>query len=113
MTERDEMKRMYKEAAREMGVYQIRNTVSGKVLVAASANLNGPKNSHFFSLKMGSHVNKELQRDYGEFGPDAFVYEVLDTVKEREDLPALEEMWLEKLQPYGERGYNKEKRSVA
>lgn len=24
-----------------------------------------------------------------------------------EDLHVLEEMWLEKLQPYGERGYNK------
>jgi hypothetical protein len=63
---------------------------------------------------MGMHVNRELQKEWNEFGLDAFVFEVLDVlaVPERsgydpsDDLRALEEIWLDKLSPFGDRGYN-------
>jgi len=45
---------------------------------------------------------------------DKFVFEILEVVKTRDDsdfklsdeLALLEEIWLEKLQPFGEKGYN-------
>ncbi len=46
-----------------------------------------------------------------------FSFEVVDTLEPKEDttydytkdLSVLEEMWLEKLQPFSEKGYNKKK----
>jgi hypothetical protein len=106
--------REYKEAARPMGVYQIRNTVNGKVLIGASVNLNAILNRHRAELRMGGHRNRELQKDWAEFGAEAFEFEALDTLAPPEqsgydpsgDLRALEELWLDKLSPFDERGYN-------
>jgi hypothetical protein len=106
--------REYRESRRPMGVYQVRNTVSGKVLVGVSVDLPSILNRHRAELRMGGHRNRELQKDWAEFGPDAFEFEVLDTLAPPErpdydpsaDLKALEELWLEKLSPFDERGYN-------
>jgi len=46
-------------------------------------------------------------------GPEAFTYEVLEEKETGEvadrhwELKKMEKMWLEKLQPYGDRVYNK------
>jgi group I intron endonuclease len=114
MSKHADLKRAYKEAEPEAGIYQIRNTVSGKVLVGSSANLHGPLNRHRFMLKFGSHQNQALQRDYNQFGEEAFVFEVVEVLKRRDDpdfsveleLSALEQRWVDRVQPFGELGYN-------
>ena len=106
--------REYKESRRPMGVYRVRNTANGKSLVGSSLNLPAILNRHRAQLEMGLHANRALQRDWIEFGPEAFEFETLDTLKPpdqpgydpSEDLRVLEEMWLEKLLPYDDRGYN-------
>ncbi len=116
MKTRQEIKREYKERKRPAGVFQIRNTVNGKVLLGSSLNLEGPLNSAKFMLKIGSHRNAMLQKEWNEFGEDKFVFEILEEVKVKDDpnfnledeLTLLEQIWLEKLQPFGERGYNKD-----
>jgi hypothetical protein len=113
--------RGYKESQRPMGVYQIRNTVSGKLLVGASVDLPSILNRHRAALRMGGHLNRGLQKDWGEFGPEAFEFEVLDTLTPPErpdydprgDLRVLEELWLDKLSPYEERGYNTKPKRAA
>jgi len=108
-----ELKREYKLNHPPMGVYQIRNIVNDKVLIGAALDLPGILNRHKFQLKMGNHANAALQVEWNEFGAERFAFEILDeiTPKEgrdyREELAFLEELWLEKLQPYGERGYNR------
>jgi group I intron endonuclease len=111
---RAELKRAFKETPRQAGIYQIKNTRTGKLLVGSSANLHGPLNKHRFILSIGRHDNAALQNDWIQFGPDAFSFEILEIVKPSEDpsfcledeLTLLEQIWLEKLQPFGERGYN-------
>jgi hypothetical protein len=111
---RQELKRAYKERAKPAGVFMIRNTANGRVLLGSSLNLEGPLNSHKFMLTIGRHRNEELQKDWNSYGPRAFVFEILETVKVKDDptfnlsdeLTLLEQIWLEKLQPFGERGYN-------
>lgn len=106
--------REYKENPRPMGVYQIRNTVNGKLLIGTSVNLPAILNRHQSELRSGGHRNHALQKDWQEFGPAAFEFEILDTLSPSEqpdydpanDLRALEELWLEKLSPFEERGYN-------
>jgi len=101
-----------------MGIYQIRNIVNDKVLVGATLNLPGIFNRYRLQLKAGSHQNKRLQAEWNEFGSESFVFEILDELTPgtdpaqdyREDLAFLENLWLEKLEPYGDRGYNEKKK---
>jgi hypothetical protein len=109
--------REYKLSHRPMGVFQIRNKVSGKVLIDSSINIPGKINRHTLQLNVGSHQNKQLQADWKEFGPDALEFETLEPLEPRDDqnydyaadLSVLEELWLEKAAPFGENGYNEKK----
>jgi hypothetical protein len=79
--------------------------------------LNGRLNSERFQLKNNLHMNMELQKDFNRLGTDQFSFTVLDRLQVKEDpgydygndLRILEQMWLEKLQPFGPRGYHKKK----
>ncbi len=111
---RREINREYAERVKPAGVYQVKNLSNGKVLLGSSLNLEGPLNRHKFMLKVGSHTNKALQDDWNELGAEKFAFEILEEVQ-RKDVPTfnlsdeltlLEMIWLEKLQPFGERGYN-------
>ncbi len=111
---RAELKRAYKEAPRQAGVYQIKNLRSGQVLLGSSTNLHGPLNRHRFMLSIGRHPNAALQEDWNRLGTDAFSFEILEVVKPSDDpsfslddeLTLLEQIWLEKLGLPGEHGYN-------
>lgn len=114
MKSRGELKREYQERAKQAGVFQIKNTVNGKILLGSSLNLDGPLNYHKFALTIGGHRNQVLQQDWNTYGPDGFVFEILDVVKVTDDpsfnvmdeLTLLEQLWIEELQPFEERGYN-------
>ena len=114
-----ELKREYKETPRPIGIYQILNTVNGKILVGQSVNLPGIFNREKCQLKDGTHINKQLQTDWNSFGADNFVFEVLEEINPatsndiKADLAVLEEIWLDTLQPYDERGYNQRKKDTA
>src|SRR5690349_19467824 len=114
-----ELKREYQQNQPPMGVYQIWNLTNEKLLVGSSLNLPGIFNRYKLQLQAGSHPNKALQAEWNQFGGENFVFEILDELQPkeapghdyREDLALLEDLWLEKLQPYGERGYNEKKKS--
>ena len=114
MTTRTELKQQYKDNPPAMGVFAIRNMVSGKVLIGVSLNVPGSLNRARFELTRGTHRNQELQSDWNTLGADQFRFEVLDELKplaERasrraDDLRELEALWLDKLQPFGANGYN-------
>jgi hypothetical protein len=114
---RSDIKRLYKQNQPDMGVYQIRNRVNGRIYVGSSRNLDGTRNSRMFQLDMGRVVfSRELQKDLTEFGARSFEFSILSILDRPEagddiekSLAALELHWLEKLQPFGERGYNSAK----
>ncbi len=111
---RKELNKEYLARVKPAGVFQVKNLANGKVLLGSSLNLEGPLNKHRFMLRIGSHTNKALQADWNEFGETQFVFEILEEVQRKDDpnfnlkdeLSLLEMIWLEKLQPFGERGYN-------
>jgi len=118
-SEKKALKKEYQQGHTPMGVFQIRNTVNEKVFVGSSLNLPGIINRHKFGLQMGNHRNQALQAEWNEFGAEKFAFEILDELTPvsdpqhdyREDLAQLEDLWMEKLQPYGERGYNEPKKT--
>lgn len=96
------------------GVYQIRNTKNQKIFITSGRNiyrLNGVK----FELNIGSYRNKLLQNEWKEYGENAFAFEILESFEEdgnhkgvTKRLKTLEKEWIDRLQPFGEHGYNKE-----
>ena len=121
MERKAELKQLFKELENQAGIYQIKNIKNQKVLILSTPNfktINGKQ----FQLEMGGFMNKDLQKEWNEYGKDAFVFEVLEVLEKKEDgryaggysdlktaLEKLEEKWLDKLQPFGELGYNKRK----
>lgn len=113
-------KQQYKQTHTEMGVYQIKNKVNGKIFIGSSMDLRGIWNRHRFELKMKGHKNKGLQNDWDLYGEDNFIFDVLENIKPEEEivmnvddlkkyqkkLKPLEEKWFDILQPYQERGYH-------
>ncbi len=110
---RKELLEQYKQIKTYMGVVQVKNTINGKIYLDSYSNLKNRWLHIQGQLDTGRHPNSQLQKDWNEFGPEAFTYEVLeekDTEKITDvkwELKQLEKSWLEKLQPYGDRGYNR------
>ena len=85
MTNRKTLKREYLDTKTRAGVYAIRNQITGRALVAGSANAQGTLNRHHFELQCGQHRNAKLAQDWVEHGEASFQFEVLDMVKPSED----------------------------
>jgi hypothetical protein len=112
---RKELIKEYKNSVQPMGIVQVKNITNGRVYITASANTTGTINSIRFQLKMGSFFpSSALAKDWNEMGEQSFVFEVIEVLKPvddlahdyRDDLKALEAIWLEKLKPFGARGYH-------
>ena len=112
---RKELIAEYKNSKPRIGVFQIRNTANGKVFIEGSTNLDKIWNRHHTELRFGGHRNKALQQDWNQYGEEQFVFEILSEIAQPEDgqpfdaakeVRALEKMFLEERQPYGERGYH-------
>jgi len=116
-----QLKDEYLQTAPRMGVFLIRNTINEKILVCEGLNLQGAINRHKFQLERGVHPKLQLQKEWNEFGGNRFAFEIVDELAplpdsnadQRADLESLGSLWLEKLQPFGERGYNERKLSRA
>ena len=110
------LKEEFKQVKTFMGVYQIINTTNGKIYVDSCPNLKNKWLTLRMQLEMGRFANSELQMDWNAHGADAFAYEVLEQRETDEVLDVRWEVkqmvkpWLAKLQPYGDRGYNKQPR---
>lgn len=113
MNRRKELVEQFKEIKTEAGVYKFENNVNGKVFIASTNNfksLNGKR----MTLDMGGHMNRVLQEEWTRYGGDAFFIEVLEVLDKKDnvyfdmkkELKKLEDKWIDKLQPYGDRGYH-------
>ncbi|MFH1136989.1 MAG: GIY-YIG nuclease family protein [Pseudomonadota bacterium] len=92
------------------------------MLLGSSVDLPAMLNRFRAELKTGSCRNKVLQKEWEQFGPEAFEFNEFELLEPARDNPAydpaddiriLEELWLEKLAPFGDKGYNKPPRAGA
>ena len=113
--DRKALKEEYKQARRPMGIFRVRNVIQDLSFIGSTIDLPAMLNRQRAQLSMGAHANRALQKDWNELGSEAFEFEVLDELTPRDqpaydpaaDLRALEELWLDRLSPYADRGYNK------
>ena len=105
---RRELRAQYEQRQPRAGVYALRNAVTGRTLVASTTDLDAIRNRLEFARATGSTgaLDGRLAADIREYGIDAIVLDVLDTLTlapgmtpedVRADLAALEQLWQEKL----------------
>lgn len=101
-----DMINQYKDREITGGIYAIKNTETGKMLIEATTDLRGRQNRFEFSQKTGTCVYVKLRDDWNKQKGEQFILEVLEELKKGEsqsmedfkaDIEILLEMWLEKL----------------
>lgn len=114
MDSRKELKLKAKEEKPQSGIFQLVNKENGKSFIGSSPNLKS-LNGLRFELNLGSHQNKQLQEDWKQYGENAFEFNILELVDEKDLqkrskkklLEELKEKWVTEVNPFGENGYNR------
>ena len=75
------------------GIYQILNTVNGKMYVGSAVNIKGRWSCHQRELRLNKHKNIHLQRAYNKHGIDVFEYFVIEYCAKQE-LISKEQFWM-------------------
>jgi len=87
------------------GVYQIENTVNGKVYIGSAVDIRDRWYEHLCDLRHGRD-SPRLQCDFNVCGEKSFVFEVLERTP-KQLLREAEQSWLDATKCYEEeRGYN-------
>ena len=90
------------------GIYKLYNIITNKIYVGYSINIHyRVNNQHLYELRTKKHKNKQLQKDFDDFGKESFDFFVLQDVEEIENLVIVEMEWMKKLNVFNENiGYN-------
>lgn len=88
------------------GIYQIQNMSNGRCYYGSAIDLERRMYEHRKCLNGNYHGNGYLQRAWNKYGEDAFVFSVLELVKNKLDLIPREQVYLDeafspgKIRPY-------------
>lgn len=116
MDRKKELKEQYRMMKPDMGIFMIKSNFKNKCYIETTQNLRGKINSTEFKLNFGNHPNRELQKDWNEYGKDSFTIEILEKLEYdkdetktdySEELEILEMEWKEKLSKEGMEFYSK------
>lgn len=106
MDRKKELKEQYKRMKPQMGIFVIRSKVNNKCYIKTTQDLRGVINGTKVRLEAGMHPNRELQKEWNDFGPGNFTIEILENLEYdkdesktdyTEELALLQMIWEEKL----------------
>ena len=80
------------------GIYQIRNTVNGKLYVGSAVSIGLRWRQHRCEAAKGRH-NRIFQNAWGKYGEDAFEFSVLEFVDDKSRLIEREQHYIDALLP--------------
>ena len=72
-------------------VYKIENTVTGKVYVGETTWKHSRWTRHKSQLVSGKHDNKNMQKDFNEYGIESFTFSIVKVVKSKDKTELIEE----------------------
>lgn len=75
-------------------IYQITNMVNGKYYIGSAESFARREWQHKYDLKKGTHKNPRLQAAWNKYGADAFVFEVLEEIKDGSSQLQIEDTYL-------------------
>jgi len=106
MDRRKELREQYKNMKPDMGIFKIKSKSSNKCHIETTKDLKSTINSTKFKLEAGIYPNRELQKEWKDFGAKNFTIEILENLEYDkdesktdygEDLTLLQMIWEEKL----------------
>ena len=80
---RKDLTHAYKLSFPPMGIFSVKNNVTGRQWIGQSANLTSALNRHRLELRLGTHRNPALMADWRAFGEAEFSFEIVEQLKER------------------------------
>lgn len=83
----------------KFGIYKIMSKITGEIYIGSAVNVIDRKNKHFSSLRRNKHHNIILQSHVNKYGIDDITFEVIQKIKYEEDLVAVEQFYLDILNP--------------
>jgi len=86
-------------------IYAIVNNVTRDMYVGSAVAVSRRWSAHLCNLRKGSHHCEHLQNAYRKYGSDAFDWEIVQFVENKEELIKHEQFWIDFFQP----AYNKRK----
>ena len=75
-------------------IYRITNMANDHYYIGSAESFERRKWQHTYALKRGEHKNPRLQAAWNKYGPDMFVFEVLEELAAGVNLLQVEDMWL-------------------
>lgn len=91
------------------GVYQISSNIDHRIYIGSSVSLNKRLYDHENDLKNGRHSNKHLQSFFNKYKNPKYCLVIKFSILEFCDKDSTferEQFYLDKLQPFGDRGFN-------
>lgn len=91
------------------GVYKISNIINDKVYIGSSKNVHTRLRTHRRELKNNVHHSRYLQRAFNKYGAANFLFEVIEYIKDENNLIPREQDYIDLFLSYIEdKGYNME-----
>jgi group I intron endonuclease len=75
-------------------IYRITNMANDHYYIGSAESFERRKWQHTYDLRRGAHKNPRLQAAWNKYGPDMFVFEVLEELAAGVNLLQVEDMWL-------------------
>lgn len=90
----------------QSGIYQIVNRLTGRRYVGATMNVQRRWAEHRSALRRGVHWTRAFQDDWNTYGSDAFSWEVLQILTDRDQLLIAEDLHIHQseIPPYNTNG---------
>lgn len=91
----------------DAGIYKIECKITKKFYIGSSRRLKTRICEHKSRLRANSHQNIFLQRAWNKYGEDNFVFEIIEYVKDEDQIFDIEQSWLDSSGClYNENGFN-------
>jgi len=84
----------------QSGIYKLQSKCKpGRVYIGSSCNLLKRKQTHFISLRHGTHHSRKLQNHFNKYGESDLVFSVITTC-ERDELIQKEQFYIDSYNPW-------------
>lgn len=75
-------------------IYRITNLINGKLYIGSAINAEQRRRRHFKDLNKQIHHSHLLQKAFNKYSIEAFRFEIIETVADKNDLIVREQYWI-------------------